>query len=112
MTKETPTPGIPEGGSERKKPAAGWYPHPKMPGTRRYWDGSAWTDHVAPAETSQPAKSVGAFTIARGVALGIGIVVGVVWLVAAIAGSDDDLDCATENARRATNGEPALNCDP
>ena len=28
---------------------AGWYPHPEMAETVRYWDGSVWTDHVAPA---------------------------------------------------------------
>ncbi|NYI41886.1 DUF2510 domain-containing protein [Demequina lutea] len=27
--------------------AAGWYPQPD--GTQRYWDGSAWTEHIAPA---------------------------------------------------------------
>lgn len=32
----------------RRKPVAGWYPHPTMADTRRYWDGHAWTDHIAP----------------------------------------------------------------
>jgi hypothetical protein len=27
---------------------AGWYPHPTMAGTQRYWDGQKWTDHIAP----------------------------------------------------------------
>lgn len=31
---------------------AGWYPHPEMVDTQRYWDGEAWTEHIAP--TSQP----------------------------------------------------------
>lgn len=26
--------------------APGWYPQPD--GTQRYWDGSAWTEHIAP----------------------------------------------------------------
>lgn len=34
--------------SETSGPPAGWYPHPSMAGTQRYWDGSRWTDHVAP----------------------------------------------------------------
>ena len=34
--------------SERALPKAGWYPHPSMVATRRYWDGAAWTDHIAP----------------------------------------------------------------
>lgn len=28
---------------------AGWYPDPQRAQTQRYWDGSAWSDHVAPA---------------------------------------------------------------
>jgi hypothetical protein len=38
---------------------AGWYPHPSMAQTRRYWDGAQWTSHIAPAvdgpESSPPA---------------------------------------------------------
>lgn len=30
-------------------PIAGWYPDPGGSGGRRYWTGSKWTDHVAPA---------------------------------------------------------------
>jgi hypothetical protein len=30
-------------------PAAGWYPDPASPSSSRWWDGSAWTDHVQPA---------------------------------------------------------------
>jgi hypothetical protein len=44
--REPPTQkGQPRG---RKKPPAGWYPHPSMIDTRRYWDGDAWTDNIAP----------------------------------------------------------------
>ena len=31
---------------------AGWYPNPEDLSTRRYWDGSAWTDSTAPADPS------------------------------------------------------------
>jgi uncharacterized RDD family membrane protein YckC len=31
---------------------AGWYPDPRSPGRQRYWDGAAWTEHVAPAVTA------------------------------------------------------------
>ena len=27
-------------------PAAGWYPDPQNASMKRYWDGSAWTEHV------------------------------------------------------------------
>ena len=27
----------------------GWYADPNQPGQQRYWDGNAWTEHVAPA---------------------------------------------------------------
>lgn len=27
---------------------AGWYPDPQVPAQQRYWNGSAWTEHVAP----------------------------------------------------------------
>lgn len=29
-------------------PAAGWYDHPRMADTVRYWDGAKWTDNIAP----------------------------------------------------------------
>lgn len=32
----------------RPKAPAGWYNHPTMADTRRYWDGARWTEHVAP----------------------------------------------------------------
>ena len=34
---------------------AGWYPDPSDPTAQRYWDGSAWTEHKAPAPGGQPA---------------------------------------------------------
>ncbi|MGH3345538.1 MAG: DUF2510 domain-containing protein [Nocardioides sp.] len=35
-------------------PPAGWYPHPWMADTNRYWDGTAWTDHIAPVAVAPP----------------------------------------------------------
>ncbi len=34
---------------------AGWYPDPTAPGTERYWDGTAWTDHSRPISVAPPA---------------------------------------------------------
>ncbi|KIP51488.1 DUF2510 domain-containing protein [Leucobacter komagatae] len=38
------------------KPEAGWYLDPADETLQRYWDGSAWTEHVEPAtpETEMP----------------------------------------------------------
>lgn len=41
-----------EGMSEQQGPPAGWYPHPDMTGTVRYWNGSAFTGDTAPAPHS------------------------------------------------------------
>ena len=35
--------------NENETPQPGWYPDPEMAQTQRYWDGSTWTDHRAPA---------------------------------------------------------------
>ncbi|MFV0634009.1 DUF2510 domain-containing protein [Demequina sp.] len=47
------TPGVP---APATPPPAGWYPQPD--GSQRYWDGQAWTDHVAPgsAPVAPPAR--------------------------------------------------------
>ena len=35
----------------------GWYPDPTAPGTERYWDGTAWTDHSRPVAVAPPAPA-------------------------------------------------------
>ncbi|MEI8239463.1 MAG: DUF2510 domain-containing protein, partial [Actinomycetota bacterium] len=30
--------------------SAGWYPDPVIADSRRFWDGSSWTDQIRPAE--------------------------------------------------------------
>ncbi len=34
-------------------PPAGWYGDPAGPGSLRYWDGGAWTEHRAPVPAGQ-----------------------------------------------------------
>jgi len=43
-----------------QRPPANWYPDPEVPGSLRYWDGQAWTEHrqrgnVAPGPAFGPA---------------------------------------------------------
>lgn len=47
--------------------AAGWYPDPEVVGQLRWWDGNAWSEHVAPA---QPASTDVAATAATPEAAG------------------------------------------
>jgi hypothetical protein len=49
---------------EQPKAAPGWYADPAMAGTRRYWDGNAWTDHVAPSD--QPTSAPGSIDARTG----------------------------------------------
>lgn len=37
---------------------AGWYPDDSTPGTQRYWDGTAWTAHVAPLAPTSPSATM------------------------------------------------------
>lgn len=49
--------------------APGWYPDPLMANTLRYWDGTVWTEHAAPAprESPVPAPEASSETVAAGV---------------------------------------------
>lgn len=42
--------------SEQPKPPPGWYAHPQMVDTLRYWDGAAWTEQVAPGASGVAAR--------------------------------------------------------
>lgn len=47
-------------------PAAGWYPDPASPSSSRWWDGTAWTDHVQPAMVAAvPAAAPAASAVAE-----------------------------------------------
>lgn len=96
--------------SNEQRPAPGWYPHPSMAQTQRYWDGEHWTDQVAPAPAPQP-PTMSTLKIARGVALGLAVVVAAIWFITSAADSSNEVDCLLESSERAARGEPALNCD-
>lgn len=96
--------------SNEQRPAPGWYPHPSMAQTQRYWDGEQWSDQVAPAPAPAP-QPTSTLKIARGAAIGLLAVIAALWLVTSAASSDDAADCAIENLERAERGEPALDCD-
>lgn len=93
-------------------PAPGWYDDPTMANTRRYWDGEQWTEHRAPEEqvTVAAGSSAGFWTITRAVTVGILVAIAAVWIFYSIAHSNDGLDCATENADRAMNGQALVDC--
>lgn len=38
---------------------AGWYPDTNQPGTLRYWDGNAWTEHTHAGQAAQPGMQPG-----------------------------------------------------
>lgn len=94
--------------AEQKKVRAGWYIHPDLANTLCFWDGSKWTDDVAPYMPSP--KAVGFLTIAQGVALGTLVAALASALIFNVVTADDGLDCATENVDRALAGLPALDC--
>lgn len=94
--------------SEEPKPPPGWYAHPSMANTLRYWDGEHWSEQVAPA---QPApQQMSTTKIARGVALGVAAVVAAIVVIYGVTSADDDFDCAGENADLVTSGLPAKDC--
>jgi hypothetical protein len=47
-----PVSSTPPPPNQPNQPAPGWYPDPGTPGQQRYWDGTAWTGHVAPLQAA------------------------------------------------------------
>lgn len=47
-------------------PPPGWYPHPEMPQTVRFWDGATWTGQVAPMNGVQSVDDEPTLVIALG----------------------------------------------
>jgi uncharacterized protein (AIM24 family) len=52
---------------------ANWYPDPNAPGTLRYWDGQAWTEHTAPDPAAAAAGAPGSVGAAPDYAMPAGL---------------------------------------
>ncbi len=52
---------------------ANWYPDPQDPTLQRYWDGTAWTEHVAPAGGGPAPADAAAATSPEGTGGGFGV---------------------------------------
>ncbi len=71
---------------------AGWYPEVTRQGTQRYWDGSRWTEHLAPlSEAQQPQVQNNDGLASLGMILGlllpiVGLVIGI--MLTGVDGSD------------------------
>jgi uncharacterized protein (AIM24 family) len=50
---------------------ANWYPDPNAPGTLRYWDGQAWTEHTAPDPNAAGGAPAHAAPAAGGIPRGL-----------------------------------------
>jgi len=85
----------------------GWYPQPNDPTTKRWWDGTQWTENTAPADTSAPsnatpwtsqapAKSKAPLFIGLGVGALLLVVILVIVAVFAFGGKKDDNPVVTD----------------
>lgn len=78
-----------------------------MPGTQRYWDGGAWSDHVAPVATAEPRNTHSAGRGVIIVAVGILVAVAVVWFVTWLR-TPSDFDCAIQRVEVANGSRDAV----
>jgi len=73
-----PTPPVP----------AGWYPDASNAALQRYWDGSVWTDHTAPAGAAAPASAASSPMTTRTKLIIGGAAVAAVLLIGGIASAN------------------------
>lgn len=64
--------------------AAGWYPHEDFPGSVRYWDGSEWTDKIAPATPAPQDVNIRQRNVTLREAVGIVVLIALVLLLVAV----------------------------
>ena len=53
--------------------APGWYPDPSVAGTVRWWDGTQWSEHRAPAPMPYVARETDGYAIASLIAAVVGV---------------------------------------
>jgi hypothetical protein len=82
-----------------KGPAAGWYDDPQRPGTLRWWDGTAWTEHTrarlpppAPGQAAAPPTSGSSAAWAWVLGVAALAVAAVVVLLLVVGGADSSLE--------------------
>jgi hypothetical protein len=115
----------------------GWYQDPQGPG-QRYWDGIAWTEHVAPGQAAAPVPPQSPYAggpgaapqqaphpgapaptgggrrnvgkIVGGIVGVIAIILGVVAVIGAVSGTTIDATKAQNLVRSHINGAQSVNC--
>lgn len=93
---------------EQPTTSPGWYVHPDMADSLRYWDGEKWTDQVAPATPKK--EKGGVSTTAKGVTIGVLVAAAVTYFAVSIANENSEQECSARNTERAIAGLPADDC--
>lgn len=90
----------------------GWYPHPTMADTQRYWDGEAWTDHIAPGS---PTKTTGSGSRTKWVILAVVVTLllsgGVTGLLSNLGAYEADIPAIENEIERGIRQQSDLNAD-
>lgn len=75
--------------SDPPQPRANWYPDPENPAQMRYWDGTQWTEHRAPASAAAPEAKTAPAAPKKRIALWVklGVVAAVLILIGIIGAS-------------------------
>lgn len=92
----------------------GWYQDPQGAG-QRYWNGTAWTDQVAPAQPAAPVvvTSGGGSNVGKIVGIVVGVIVvifGVLVLIGALSPTKIDATKAENLVRSHINGAQSVTC--
>ncbi|WP_148613773.1 DUF2510 domain-containing protein [Nocardioides rubriscoriae] len=90
---------------ERGAAIPGWYPDQTMTGSQRYWDGTSWTEHVAPmTPLREDDRMAGQSWPTPVLMVLVGAVVLVVFGVIAVIASNNQDDEACDTLRSISPG--------